>query len=451
MTAKTRVMIVDDNASMAITLAEDLSESGYEATYATSGMEALLKTKHWLPDIALVDLRMEEVDGFDVLTGLLALDPSMPVFIMTAFGAIETAIEAIKRGAYHYLTKPFRRDEVLIYLERAVNERKLRTEHKALKRVAQDRNGFGSMIGRSAAMQALYDQISYTTQSTATVLIRGESGAGKELVARALHFQGPRKDAPFLAVNCTSLPEALLESELFGHAKGSFTGASTARRGLFLEADGGTLFLDEIGDMAPNLQAKILRVLEDGEIRSVGSDSVRRVDVRVIAATNQDLERLIREGKFRADLFYRLNVLPLFVPPLRARVEDIPLLVEHFLAKARNKNPSSKVERFSPELISALVARSWPGNARELENAVERLVIIVQKPVVEASDLQTYSPAVLSGSSPLETAKQKRLTLKELENEYIAWILAECGGNKAKAADILGVDLSTLYRKEKKA
>lgn len=448
---KPRILVVDDDHAMVTTLGEDLSEAGYEVQLATGGKEALALASHWVPDVALVDLRMKEVDGLDVLEGLKKIEPSTSVLIMTAFGAIETAIEAIKRGAYHYLTKPFVRDEVLLYVERAVSDRKLREENKALRRVATERSSFGAMIGQSEVMRALYQQIESIAGSSATVLLRGESGAGKELVARALHFHGARRDGPFLAVNCTSLPEALLESELFGHVKGAFTGASTARRGLFLEAEGGTLFLDEIGDMAPTLQAKLLRVLEDGELRAVGSDGSRKVDVRVIAATNQDLERLMREGRFRADLFYRLNVVPLFVPPLRARVGDIPLLVEHFLQKARAKNPSSKVERFSPALISALAARPWPGNARELENVVERLVIVVQTPVAEPIDLQTYAPVLLPGSSLLDAAKQRHMTLRELENEYISRVLADCEGNKARAAEILDIDLSTLYRREKKA
>ncbi len=366
---------------------------------------------------------------------------------MTAFGAIDTAIQAIKRGAYHYLTKPFRHEEVLLYLERALAERRLREENRALRR-AVERSGLGAMLGHSRPMRALYELVERVAQSLATVLIRGESGTGKELVARAIHALGERKDAPFVAVNCTALPEALLESELFGHNKGAFTGATAARRGLFVEADGGTLFLDEIGDMAPGLQAKLLRVLEDGEVRAVGADGARKVDVRLLAATHQELEGRVREGRFRADLFYRLNVLSVPVPPLRARVEDIPALVEHFLTRARARTPSTRVERFSPELIAALAARPWPGNVRELENVVERLVVITPRPVAELADLDEHTPTV-EKLAPLERAKQELPTLRQLEGEYISFVLARCGGSKSRAAEILGIDVSTLYRRER--
>jgi two-component system response regulator HydG len=283
------------------------------------------------------------------------------------------------------------------------------------------------------------------------VLVRGESGSGKELVARALHSEGPRRQRAFVAVNCTALPQALLESELFGHVKGAFTGATTARRGLFVEADGGTLFLDEIGDMAPELQARLLRVLEDGEVRAVGADGSRSVDVRVIAATHQNLEARVKEGRFRADLFYRLNVVSLRIPPLRERQEDVPMLVEHFVAQARARNPRSPVTELAPEVVAELAHMPWPGNVRELENLVERLVLLGSQPTVDLPLLRLHA----SGSAPdlpthpLAAAPEQVVPLRQLESEYIAWVVARCGGNKTRAAELLGIDVSTIHRRER--
>jgi two-component system response regulator HydG len=296
-------------------------------------------------------------------------------------------------------------------------------------------------------MRELYRMLERIAQSQAPVLVRGESGVGKELVARALHFEGPRRAAAFVAVNCTALPESLLESELFGHVRGAFTGATTARRGLFLEADGGTLLLDEIGDMPPPLQAKLLRVLEEGEIRPVGSDIVRKVDVRLVAATHQDLEERVRAGSFRQDLYYRLNVVPVQVPALRDRCEDVPLLAEHFLAQARARNPASVVRSFEPAALATLARWSWPGNARELENLIERLVIIGFDEIVEAADIKALLPS--AGDTPLDEAKRTMVPLKQLEREYITWVVAQCGGNKTRAAELLGIDVSTIHRRER--
>ncbi|MFH0902624.1 MAG: sigma-54 dependent transcriptional regulator, partial [Pseudomonadota bacterium] len=326
MPAKPRILVVDDHLEMARAIADQLEEVGYATDVTDSGASALVLVRGRQPDAVLTDLRMERVDGFDVLDGIHAIDSTLPVLIMTAYGAIDTAVEAIKRGAFHYLTKPIQLQEVLVYIERALADRRLRDENRALKRIAVERSCFGAMVGRSPSVRTLFDLIERVAPSPAPVLVRGESGSGKELVARALHFEGPRRERPFVIVNCTALPESLLESELFGHTRGAFTGALAARRGLFVEADGGTLFLDEIGDMAPALQAKLLRAIEVGEVRAVGADSDRKVDVRVVAATHRDLEEYVRSGKFRADLFYRLNVVSLQVPPLRDRAEDIPLL-----------------------------------------------------------------------------------------------------------------------------
>jgi two-component system, NtrC family, response regulator HydG len=296
-------------------------------------------------------------------------------------------------------------------------------------------------------MRRLYDLIERVAQSSEPVLVRGESGTGKELVARALHFHGPRRERAFVVVNCTALPEALLESELFGHARGAFTGATTARRGLLVEADGGTLFLDEIGDMPAGLQAKLLRVLEDGEVRPVGADVTRKVDVRIIAASHQALEG--RESTFRQDLFYRLNVVPITVPPLRERPEDIPALIEHFLGKARERNPGMAATRLAPEVVTALARCPWPGNVRELENAVTRLLVVSAKEIVELADVQAQAPQLLGPVAPIDQAKQRLTTLRDLETEYITWVIEQCSGNKTRAAEILGIDPSTIHRRGK--
>jgi two-component system, NtrC family, response regulator HydG len=443
--SRARILVVDDHHEMVSLLKDRLAEEGYDVEVAEGGEEALARARKTLPDLVITDLRMEGADGLDVLAGVKALDPGVPVLIMTAFGAVESAVEAMRRGAYHYLTKPFQLREVLLYAERALAERRLRDENRALRRVAIERASLGRIIGRSAAMRALYELIERVAAAAAPALILGESGAGKELVARALHFKGPRAERPFVAVNCASIPEALLESELFGHARGAFTGAGTARRGLFVEADLGTLFLDEIAEMAPALQAKLLRVIEGGEVRAVGADAPRKVDVRIVAATHQDLPQRVRDGAFRQDLYYRLNVLPLRVPPLRERPEDIPLLVEHFLARARERNPAALVRAFAPELVAALARQPWPGNVRELENAVERLVITTPREVAGPADLVADAQA----AAPLEEARQRLVPLRQLEADYIAYVIAQCGGNKTRAAELLGIDVSTIHRREK--
>jgi two-component system, NtrC family, response regulator HydG len=447
--ARKHILIADDHIEMARLLADQLAEAGYTADIAAGGAEALAQARARLPDLVITDLRMAGTDGFDVLDGMRAVYPGLPVIIMTAFGAIDTAIEAIQRGAYHYLTKPFQLGEVLLYVERALGDRQLRDENRALRRVATERAGLLSMVGGSAAMRALYELVERVAPTQVPALVRGESGCGKELVARALHFLGPRHERSFVAVNCTALPEALLESELFGHVRGAFTGATAARRGLFVEADGGTLFLDEIGDMPAGLQAKLLRVIEGDEIRPVGADAARRTDVRIVAATHQDLERKVREGAFRADLFYRLNVVPIRVPPLRERAEDIPALVEHFLRAARERNPGGRVARFSPGLVAALAACPWPGNVRELENVVTRLCIVSAREEVGLEELGAHAPTVLSDTWPLAEAKQRLVPLRQLESEYIAWVVAQCGGNKTRAAEILKIDVSTIHRRDR--
>jgi two-component system response regulator HydG len=444
---KPKILIVDDNLEMAETLAEHLTERGYEVRIEGGGAAALARVEREPFDAVVTDLRMEEVDGLDLLGALKERDPALPVILMTAFGAIDTAIEAIRRGAYHYLTKPFKLEELRVYLEKALAERHLRVENRALRRAVSERFGLGNLVGKSPAMRELYDTLDRVTRTDSLVLVTGESGTGKELVARAIHFNGPRAGKAFVAVNCTAIPASLLESELFGHVKGAFTGASQARAGLFAEAHGGSLFLDEIGDMSLELQARLLRALEDGMVRPVGGNQPIKVDTRIIVATNQDLAQLVREKRFREDLYFRLNVIPLKLPPLRARKEDIPLLVEHFLAKYRERVPGSPVAGFSPEAMRVLVEHPWPGNVRELEKTVERLVVLGTRERVEAQDLGFLAGAV---PLPFGGGQEDLVSLREMESRYIEWILQKVGGNKARAAEILGIDPSTLYRREKR-
>ncbi len=446
---KGRVLVADDHPEMALVLADQLQDAGYEVETVSGGEAAIEALRHRPFALVITDLRMAGSDGFDVLDVARRLEPPVPVIIMTAFGAVESAVEAMRRGAFHYLAKPFRLDEVLIFVERALADRRLRLEHQQLKRLAVDRSSLAAMVGRSPRMLALFDLVARVAPADVPVLIRGESGSGKELVARALHFEGVRRDGPFVAVNVTTIPDALLESELFGHLRGAYTGASATRRGLFVEADGGTLFLDEIGDMPLELQTKLLRVLEGGEIRPVGADAARRVDVRIVAATHQPLEERVREGRFRADLFYRLDVVQVRVPPLRERLDDIPLLLEHFLARARQQNPSAQLTRFSPRAVAALAQRPWPGNVRELESLVRRMMVLCPKSVAELEDLEADAPSSRDGADGPGFARDPLLTLRQLEDEYIGWVLRRCEGNKTRAAELLGIDVSTIHRREK--
>jgi two-component system response regulator HydG len=441
-----RVLVIDDNAEMASTVAEFLTANGFEVETAAGGAEGVARFSAAPADAVLTDLRMKDVDGMDVLDAIKRVDPEAAVVIMTAFGGIESAVEAIRRGAYHYVTKPFKMAVVRVLLERACAERSLRSENQRLRREVEERFSFASLIGKSREMQQVYELIERLAVVPSPALIIGETGTGKELVARAIHHQGPRGSNPFVAVNCAALPEALLESELFGHTRGAFTGATQPRKGLFLEADGGTLLLDEIGDMPLALQAKLLRVLESSEIRAVGSDTVRRCDVRILAATHRVLEDLVADNRFREDLYYRLKVITVRLPPLRERREDIPLLAEHFVARVRDRVPGSPVQALTPEALRLLEEHSWPGNVRELEHVIEGAVVTGSAASVGPRDLEA-SLAVIT-RHPLDRARRDLVPLRELEQEYINWVLERTGGNKTRAAEILGIDPSTLYRRE---
>jgi two-component system response regulator HydG len=442
------ILIVDDHVEMARVLAEHLTPLGHACRIEDSGNAAIESLVSEVPDLVITDLRMVNVDGLDVLTAVHAIDRDIPVIVMTAFGSVESAVEAMRRGAANYIVKPVRLDELTLHVDRALEQRTLRREHKLLR--AETRAQLGSLVGKSPVIRRVYELIDRVAPSPAAVLLRGESGTGKELVARAIHDRGPRHDRAFVAVNCTALPEALLESELFGHTRGSFTGAANARPGLIVEASGGTLFLDEIGDMSSVLQARLLRVLQSGEVRAVGSDAARHVDVRVIAATHQDLEARIERGEFRADLFYRLDVVPIVIPPLRDRLDDVPLLAAHFLDRARARNPQSTLASLSSDVLSAFARYAWPGNVRELENLIERLVVVGINAEASLADLTELAPRVLERGERFSLPRDKLATLREVEDEYIEWMIEQCGGNKTRAAEQLGVDPSTLHRRRAK-
>ena len=436
-----RVLIVDDHMSMAEMVADGLTERGYEATPVGSSREAgrLLGEDRF--DALVTDLRMPEMDGLGLLALSRKLAPHRPVIVMTAYSAIETAVESIRQGAYHYLTKPFKVDELALFLERAIGEGLLRREAVALKRALREKFSLSNLVGRSGSMREICDLIERVADANAPVLITGETGTGKGLVARAIHSQGGRAGGPFVAVNCAALPENLLESELFGHVKGAFTGATSNRAGLLEEASAGTLFLDEIGEMAPALQAKLLHVLESGTVRAVGANRERRVDTRILAATHRDLPERVASGAFREDLLYRLDVITVELPPLRHRPEDLPVLLEHFLAAARERHPKSPVSEFAPEALQRLVDHRWPGNVRELEHVVERAVLLGRGPTVSAAEL----PATVGAKREVPFAfTGDVLPMREIQQRYARWAYEELGGRKLLVAEKLGVDRKTL-------
>jgi DNA-binding NtrC family response regulator len=440
------VAVVDDDFEMASLVKEVLSEAGFNVAQYSSAQEALVKFKNHLPQVLITDLKMKEIDGMMFLRKVHADYPNVVCIMMTAFGSIETAIEAMKSGAYHYIIKPFKNEEMVLLTERAMEMASLTRENKILRKELQKGFSLESIIGKSSAMLEVFENVKRVAPATANVLIHGESGSGKELVARAVHNSGPRKMKPFIPINCTAIPEQLLESELFGHVKGAFTGAVADKKGLFEEANGGTLFLDEIGDLSAPLQAKLLRVLQDKQIRAVGDSRLKQIDVRIIAATHRDLKTMVAEGKFREDLFYRLNVLPVRVPPLRERPEDIPLLVESFICKFSAQN-NSKVKGVTPAAMAALMAHPWPGNVRELENIIERAVVLSPSEMIDERDIM--GSALVQAKQSVERLFDETPTLEQIEERYIKLILGQTHNQKDKAAKILGINRRTLYRKER--
>ncbi len=446
MRIKHRIAVVDDDLEMGRVVKDLLVDEGYEVTRFSSASEALFKFKKDVPHVLITDNKMKDVDGLMFLRKMSVDHPEVVTIMMTAFGSIETAIEAMKAGAYHYIIKPFKNDELVLLVNRAFANVNLKQENAFLKNQITKSFNLESIIGKSPAITAVFDLIKLVAPASANVLIRGESGSGKELVARALHNSGVRKLKAFVPLNCTAIPENLLESELFGHVKGSFTGALSDRKGLFEEADKGTLFLDEIGDLSLTLQAKLLRVLQDKQIRPVGSSTIKQIDVRIIAATHRDLRVMVKDGTFREDLFYRLNVVPIRVPPLRERTEDIPLLVEAFISKFSALN-NSKVKEISLEAMAMLLAHPWPGNVRELENVIERAMILSRGDSIEKSSV--FDGALKEAKGSIEQLYTDRPLLETVEERYIKLVLGESGQSKEIAANVLGISRRTLYRKER--
>jgi two-component system response regulator HydG len=429
---------------MAETLAEGLAERGFAASAIAASRSAATALEGGDVDLLVTDLRMPHIDGLALLAVSRRTDPIRPVIVMTAYSAVETAIESIRQGAYHYLTKPFKVDELALFAEKALAESRLRREAITLKRALRERHGLQNLLGNSAAMCEVADLVERIADATAPVLIVGETGTGKGMVARAIHAQSTRADAPFVAVNCAALPENLLESELFGQVKGAFTGATANRVGLIEEAEGGTLFLDEIGEMATGLQAKVLHAIESGTVRAVGSNKERIVNARIIAATHRDLRERVRAGSFREDLLYRLDVVTIALPPLRLRRDDLPLLIEHFVERARAQHPHSPVEKFSPEALAVLFHHPWPGNVRELEHVIERAVLLGRVPIVPPQDLPP-SITTASGSSGI-SFNGDVVPMREAQRRYAAWAYERLGGRKVQTAERLGIDFKTLSK-----
>lgn len=453
---KGRIVVVDDDQEMRSLLEDFLGTEGYQVSAFPVASQAIQElgpegrlnagAQEGDIDVVISDIKMPMMDGLEFTSQLKELRPEIPVILITAFGSIETAIQAMQRGAFHYIVKPFKLAEMSVNLDRALEFRKLQRDNTALRNEVSGKWSMAGVVGKSRAMKEVFDLVARVSQATANVLVTGESGTGKEMIARAIHEQGPRARKPFVAINCTAIPETLLESELFGHAKGSFTGAIQQKRGLFEEAEGGTLFLDEIGDMNVQLQSKLLRVIQEKKVRPVGSNVSHDVDVRIIAATHKDLKAAIRDGRFREDLYYRLSVIPISIPPLRSRKDDIPILAEHFLRKYVATN-HSKVKGFTKRAMSKLTSLPWPGNVRELENVIERAVVLATQTLIDEGEIP--SPETASPEEFFAGATTDFPTIDQLEARYMALVLQKTGGRKDQAAQILGINRRTLYRKER--
>jgi len=445
-----RVLVVDDEESLRLVLRTLLKKHGYEVEVAASGEEALAKIISSPPDFVITDVRMGAMDGIRLVREVRQAGLDTVIIVMSAYGSIDLAIEAMQAGAYDYVAKPFRQDEVLLTLRKAEEREELRRENRALRAEVQKQARFEEMLGQSEEIRRVFRTVDKAAAYATTVLITGESGTGKELVARALHHRSPRKGGPFVAVNCGAIPEALLESELFGHKRGAFTDASSDKAGLFEEADGGTLFLDEIGELPQKLQVKLLRVLQEGTIRRIGETKDRKVDVRVVTATARELETEVEEQRFREDLFYRLNVLPITVPPLRERKSDIPLLVEHFLAK-HNARLHTNVKAIAPSAMKVLLTYPWPGNVRELENLMERAMVLADGDTLGDEDLPEHlrKPAGVESlvleSGDLSIKRASRL----IEDTLIRRALEQTKGNRTQAAKLLEISHRALLYKIK--
>ena len=439
-----KILVVDDEPLVRNFLKEVLEAEDYEVLTTEDGLSALKEVERGGIDLVITDVRMPKLNGIDLLKEVKKRSPSTLVVVITAYGTIENAVEAMKNGACDYITKPLSPEQIKLAIQKASQHKNLLNENRYLRSEVSQRYNFEQLIGRSPQMRRVYEMIDRVAPTNATVLIQGESGTGKELVARAIHYRSPRKDKPFVKVNCAALPEDLLESELFGHERGAFTGAVSKREGRFELADRGTLLLDEISETSPAFQAKLLRVLQEQEFERVGGSKTIKVDVRVIATTNKDLKQAIREGKFREDLYYRLNVLPIYLPPLRERKEDIPLLVQHFLEKYSRQN-GLRIKSLSKKCLDMMMQYEWPGNVRELENVIERAVVM--------SEGETIFPENISLSSPVQKmglSFPEEITLEEMEKRLILHTLQRTGGDRTEAAKILGISVRTVRNKLKK-
>lgn len=446
------ILIVDDEKNYLVVLEALLAPEGYEIITTHKAKEALRLIGEADLDLVITDMKMPGMNGMELLDESKRLKQELPVIIMTAYGTIEMAVEAMKKHAYDYITKPFQNEQLKLTVKKALENYRLIKENRLLSEALSDRFRYGNMVGKSKVMLKVYDMIEKVAQSRASVLITGPSGTGKELIAKAIHYGGPRKDRPFVSVNCGALTETLLESELFGHEKGSFTGAVAMKKGRFELADNGTLFLDEVGEMPPPLQVKLLRVLQEMEFDRVGGTKTIKVDVRVLSASNRNIKEDVANGLFREDLFYRLNVMSFEVPPLRERIDDIPLLVKHFIDKYGDEAGDKKIE-LSPEAWKALYAYSWPGNIRELENVIERAVILHSEGIITVEDF----PEDITGAEPefdVERIVPRDMPLpkamEQIEEKLIRRALAQCNDVKSHAAKMLGITKSLIQHKMKK-
>ncbi|HRS96588.1 MAG TPA: sigma-54 dependent transcriptional regulator [Smithella sp.] len=449
MNRKPTILIVDDDDAHRMMLAKLLGGWGYDTTEANDGAVALEKVRQREFDLVLMDIRMLNVSGLEALERMKIMRPAVPIIMMTAYASVETAVNALKKGAYDYLTKPLDFDELKVVIERATEHSRLKRENENLKARLGETFDRQNLLGRSPAMVKLLDTIAQVAPTEATVLITGESGTGKEMIANAIHYNSPRRDAPFVKINCAAVTETLLESELFGHEKGAFTGAERRREGKFVQADGGSLFLDEVSEMSRAMQVKLLRVLQEREVVRVGGADVIKVDVRVIAASNKNLTEEIREGRFREDLFYRLNVVSLSVPPLRERREDIPILAQHFLKIFSERNKKI-IRGFTGGAMEKMMAHGWPGNIRELMNAVERAVVLAGNDMLDAVDLALMAENRDRERESQSDASPRSFSLEDVEKRSIAETLNASRGNKSEAARRLGITRKTLRAKLKK-
>jgi DNA-binding NtrC family response regulator len=451
-----KILVVEDQDAMRESLVIAFKDEGYQVDGVSSGEEAIQRLSgNNVYDLVVTDLKMKKVDGLEVLKAVKNANSSTEVVLITAYGTISTAVQAIRDGAYDYVTKPFRHQEILKAAKKALEKKKLKDRVRYLEGEIRDKYKFEGIVGNSNAMLEVLKITSHVCRTESTVLVTGESGTGKELIARAVHYNSPRKDGPFVVINCGALPENLQESELFGHVKGAFTGAIRDKIGLFQQAQKGTILLDEIGETLPSTQVKLLRFLQDGEIRPVGGNKSIFVDTRIIAATNENLEKAVESGRFRKDLFYRINVIRIHIPPLRERREDIPLLVEYFLEKILEKfNKGKRV--FSEEAMYAFMNYDWPGNIRELQNIIERAVALSKSEIINVNELPLPVPveefAALSRNLLDDERKKSFIvtTLAEQEKNAIIEALNKYGGNQTKVSQVLGISTTTLWRKIKK-